>query len=290
MAQCSEYFSRALNADNPAQALGAICALDRGASVSALSERFGLPHHSSPGADADRACVAAAMQALGGSRSGSPMSGPGVAEARTHLLAHERDMGMGEQREEVRAPIETRAAALAGVDVPRREIEVVAVPYGSEAVVEYRGELWKESFDRRAFDGIQARQNRIKAIRDHDKTRLVGRAISFSPEREEGLVSLIKIAQTPLGDETLALAKDDMLDVSAGFGVRMRDQVLDRSTQKRRIMKAFLDHVAFVADGAYDDARVLDVRKNHERAADDMPVPTPNLDAIVSWMESRRYR
>lgn len=187
-----------------------------------------------------------------------------------------------------RAPIETRAAALAGVDVSRREIEVVAVPYGGEAIVEYRGELWHESFERGSFDGIEKRPNRIKAIRDHDKTRLVGRAMSFSPDREEGLVSVLKIAQTPLGDETLSLAKDDMLDVSAGFAVRGRDQVLDRSTQKRRIMKAFLDHVAFVADGAYEDARVLSVRKTLERAADMKPLVTPKLDEVVAWLESRR--
>lgn len=194
----------------------------------------------------------------------------------------------GERREEVRAPVETRAATLSGVDVERREIEVVAVPWGGEAIVEYRGELWHESFERGAFDGIEGRPNRIKAIRDHDKTRLVGRAMSFSPARDEGLVSVVKIAQTPLGDETLALARDDMIDVSAGFAVRGRDQVLDRSRQTRRIQKAFLDHIAFVADGAYQDARVLAVRKNLERPSGSEPLVTPKLDEVVAWLESRR--
>jgi HK97 family phage prohead protease len=291
-ASCRDYFSRALNSDNPASALDSICALDRGASISALSERFGLPHHASPGSPPDRACVAAAWSALAGGRTGRPMSGVGVDAARSHLASHRRSLGMGdEERQEepnLRAPIETRSATLSGVDVPRRELEVVAVPYGGEAVVEYRGEVWLESFERGSFDGIEGRPNRIKAIRDHDKTKIVGRAISFSPEREEGLVSVIKLAQTPNGDETLALAKEDMIDVSAGFAVRGRDQVFDRAKQTRLIRKAFLDHIAFVADGAYEGARVLDVRKSRERAASMEPLVTPRLDEVVAWLESRR--
>jgi HK97 family phage prohead protease len=177
---------------------------------------------------------------------------------------------------------------LSDVNVGQRLIEVVAVPYGGQAVVEYRGEFWNESFVPGAFAGIETRSRPVKAIRDHDKTRLVGKTVSFSPERQEGLVSSIKIAKTELGDETLALANDEMLDVSAGFGVRGRDQVLDKTTRTRQIRKAFLDHIAFVADGAYEDARVLSVRRKDQRAADLAPLVTPHLDEVVAWMESRR--
>jgi HK97 family phage prohead protease len=193
-----------------------------------------------------------------------------------------------EMNPEYRVPIETREATLAGVNVEQRLIEVVAVPYGGEAVVEYRGEIWRESFERGAFAGIETRAKPIKAIRDHDKTRIVGKTVSLSPERPEGLVSSIKIAKTDLGDETLSLAKDDMLDVSAGFAVPGSGQVLSPSQRTRRIRKAFLDHIAFVADGAYEDARVLSVRRKDQRAADLAPLVTPLLDEVVAWQEARR--
>jgi HK97 family phage prohead protease len=187
-----------------------------------------------------------------------------------------------------RAPVEVREATLGNVNFPQRLIEVVAVPYGGEAVVEYRGEVWLESFERGAFDGIEQRPNRVKAIRDHDKTRLVGRATNFWPDREEGLVSEIRIAKTPLGDETLTLADEGMLDVSAGFAARNSDQVFDRSKQSRKIRKAFLDHLAFVADGAYEDAKVVAVRSEETPSAAQMPrLDTPNLDEVVAWMKKR---
>jgi HK97 family phage prohead protease len=191
-----------------------------------------------------------------------------------------------ENRTERRAPIETREAKLSDVDVEQRIIEVVAVPYGGEAMVEYRGEIWRESFERGAFAGIETRSKPIKAIRDHDKARLVGRTVSFSPERQEGLVSSIKIAKTNLGDETLTLAKEDMLDVSSGFAVPGSGQVLNPTQGTRRIRKAFLDHIAFVADGAYEDAKVLSVRRKQERAADMAPLVTPLLDEAIAWREA----
>jgi len=190
---------------------------------------------------------------------------------------------------EKRAPIETREASVSGVDVSKREIEVIAVPYGGEATIEYRGELWTESFERGAFDGLEKRPNRIKAILHHDKTKVIGRAISFSPDREDGLMSVLKIGKTRDGDETLALASEDMLDISAGFAVPGSGQVLDRSNHRRRITRAFLDHIALVADGAYEGARVLSVRAREEREAAKMsPLDTPMLDEVVAWLESRR--
>lgn len=292
MASCRDYFQKALNSENPAQALDSICALDRGASISALSERFGLPHHPAPGEAPDRACVGAAWSALAGGRTGQPMSGSGISAARAHLAEHRRTLGMGEENEErdsSRAPIEMREATLGDVNFPQRIIEVVAVPYGQEAVVEYRGEFWKESFERGAFDGIEKRPNRVKANRDHNKERLVGKAVNWWPEREGGLMGAIRIAPTPLGDETLTLADEDMLGVSVGFGVRGRDQVLNRAMQRRQIKRAFLDHLAFVADGAYEGAGVLAVRGQEQVSGADLPkLETPRLDEVVAWLESRR--
>jgi phage head maturation protease len=196
-----------------------------------------------------------------------------------------------------RLPIETRSASVGGVDFPQRLIEVLAVPYEREATVEYRGELWQESFDRGSFAGVEMRANRIKAYRTHDpdpsggasKTGLIGRTVELWPDREEGLVGSVKIAKTTLGDETLTLADEGLLDVSVGFGVRNRDQRLDRIAHRRRIQRAFLDHLAFPNDGAYPGAQVIGVR-SQPKAADLPRLDTPRLDEVVAWMESRRER
>ena len=186
-----------------------------------------------------------------------------------------------------RPPVEYRNAVVADVDFTERVVSVVAVPYEEEAVVEYRGELWKESFLRGAWDGIENRSDPIRANRDHDKTRTIGRALRWFPSRDEGLVGEVRIAPTPLGDETLTLADEDMLSVSAGFGVRGSDQILNRPF--RRIKRAFMDHLAFVESPAYAGARVLAVRDDGEpvEAAALPPLVTPHLDEVLAWLEAR---
>jgi phage head maturation protease len=159
------------------------------------------------------------------------------------------------------APLEFRSSSVASVNFAQRIIEFIAVPYDEEALVEYRGELWKESFLRGAWDGIEKQPNRVKANRDHDGQRTVGKIVSFWPSRKEGLVGAARIAQTALDDETLALADEDCLGASVGFVVAGGDQELDRANRRRRIKKAFLDHLAFVADPAYAGAGVLSVRR-----------------------------
>lgn len=186
-----------------------------------------------------------------------------------------------------RPPVEYREAAVVGIKPSERIVEMVVVPYDEEAVVEYRGELWEESFQRGAFDGIETRSDPIRANRDHDKTRIVGQAVAFHPSREEGFVSEVRIAPTPLGDETLTLAEEGMLSLSAGFGVRGSDQVLNRP--KRIIKRAFLDHIAFVASPAYAGAKVLAVRERDDVDAAGMPpLDTPNIDEVVAWLQARR--
>ena len=190
--------------------------------------------------------------------------------------------------EKPRAPLESRDATVGSVDYAQRLIEVIAVPYEEEAIVEYRGEIWRESFLRGAWDGIEKRPNRVKANRDHDTRRLVGKAVKFFPSRDEGLVAEVRIAKTDLGDETLALADEEVLDASIKFGVLGRDQDLDRPY--RRIKRAYMDHLAFVPEPAYEGARVLSVRSDESQpeAAGLPPLNTPNLDEVLSWMRSRQ--
>lgn len=192
--------------------------------------------------------------------------------------------------EPVKAPIEFRAAEVAGVNYAQRIIELVSVPYGQEATVEWRGDLWTETFERGSFDGIEKRPNRVRVNRDHDKTRTVGKAIAFHPSRQEGLVTELRIAKTPLGDETLALADEDVLSASVEFAARMRDQVLDKRAMTRRILRAFLSAIAMVPDPAYNGAQVLSVR--HDALSPDAGLPglveTPVLDELAAWLATRR--
>lgn len=188
------------------------------------------------------------------------------------------------------APIEYRSAELAGVNFAQRIIEIVAAPYEQEAIVEYRGRLWRETFERGSFDGIEKRPNRVRVNRDHDKMRTVGKAVAFHPSRQEGLITELRIAKTPLGDETLALADEDVLSASVEFAARMRDQVFDKVEGTRRIRRAFLDVVSMVPDPAYNGARVLSVRDDVLSPDAGLPMlaDTPALDELAAWMAARR--
>lgn len=183
-----------------------------------------------------------------------------------------------------RAPIEPRSATATNVDFAHRTITVIAVPYEQPAPVPYRGEVWSEIFERGSFDGIEKRPNRVRSNRDHDKSRTVGKVVSFYPGRDEGLVAEVRIGQTPLGDETLQLASEDMLSASIGFGVMNSDQVLDRAARERRIRRAYLDHLSFVESPAYDGARVLSVRDAVASPDNALPpIPeTPGLDQFIA--------
>lgn len=168
------------------------------------------------------------------------------------------------------------------------------MPYDEMAVAEFRGELWAESFERGAFDGIETRDNTrpVAANRDHDRTRVVGKATAFHPSRQEGLIAEVKIANTVLGEETLALADERVLGVSSGFAARLSDQVFERSSDvpglagRRRVKKAFLDHIAFTGGRqAYEGARVRGVR---DESANERDFPeSPALDELIAWRHGK---
>lgn len=188
------------------------------------------------------------------------------------------------------APVEFRSSNVAGVNFRERTIEVIAVPYEEEAPIEYRGEMWAERFLRGAFEGIETRTNPVRANRDHDRSRTVGRVTQFWPSRTEGLVAAVRIAPTPLGEETLALAHEECLGASVGYAVRGRDQELNRRSRTRVIKRAFVDHLAFVPDPAYLGAEVLNVRNATQSplVADLPKLVTPNLDELLAWQQARR--
>jgi HK97 family phage prohead protease len=192
-----------------------------------------------------------------------------------------------------RAPVEWRAAAaVSGVDFADRIIELVVVPYEQNTVVEYpphSARLITESVAAGAFDGVERRPGRIKANRDHDVTRTVGLARAIHTTRSEGLVSELYISKTSLGDETLQLADDGVLGASVGMAVRPSDQVWSENRSRRRIVKAFLDHIALVPNPAYQGAEVLAVRASELSPPQVWePAPTPYLDEVLAYLRDFR--
>lgn len=178
-----------------------------------------------------------------------------------------------------------RAAQQIGVSYPKRTIELVAVPYGAETLVPHPSEdrMIFESFERGAFDGIERRANRVRVNRDHDITRTIGRAVAFHTSRAEGLVAELRIAQTQLGDETLALADEGILDASVGF-LPMPGGERWETRNKVTISRAWLGHIAMTPDPAYEGSQVLAVR-----TAGEVSVATPNLDEVRSWRLADEY-
>jgi HK97 family phage prohead protease len=172
-----------------------------------------------------------------------------------------------------------RASQLVDVSFAERTIELIVIPYETPTLVGYEGRMVHESVTRGAFAGIERRANRVRVNREHERMQTVGRAIAFHPSRAEGLVSEVKIAKTPLGDETLELAANDCLDASAGFMPMPGGmEWLDRSAY--RINKAWLGHIAMTSEPAYESARVLAVRSAGGQPA---VSATQNLDTVRGW-------
>lgn len=183
--------------------------------------------------------------------------------------------------------IEFRTATPLGVSFPKREIELVVIPYETEAQVEHRGRQIREIVSRGAFEGLDAKRRRVTVFRDHEYRGVVGKAVAFHPSREEGLVAELQIARTPQGDETLALADEGLLDASAGFGVPRGGETWPERGL-RRLTRLWLDHIAMVPDPAYQGTGVLAVRSTNV-AEPPGRVPAPNLDIVRGWRLADRF-
>lgn len=194
-----------------------------------------------------------------------------------------------ESSQRARESLRFRSGAQLGVSFPKRLIELVVSPYEEPALVEMKGRMVSETIARGAYDGIQRRSGKVRANRDHEVGRPCGVVSAFHPSREEGLVAEVRISKTPLGDETLELCDDGVLGVSAGY--RPHDDPGSEQWQGRsrvRIQKAYLGHVAFTAEPAYEGARVLSVRTADELVEGER-IETPNLDVVHGWLLSDQY-
>lgn len=196
--------------------------------------------------------------------------------------------------------VETRSSHVAvdGVNFPERIITLIAVPYEQPTQVVFNRDMWNEVFSRTAFDGLtkwmtDPRARSIPATAslvipnpDHDNGKLIGRVIEARSGiigTEEGLIAKVKVSVTHDGDDTLQFANDGAVSPSVGFRIMnpAGDQHLDRYTKTRRINRAFLHHLSFVAEPAYSGARVLSVRSVEDpRTAN--PIGTPLMDQFIN--------
>jgi HK97 family phage prohead protease len=195
-----------------------------------------------------------------------------------------------------RPVLELRNALTAEVSFPERTITLLAAPYEQptpeDRPIMYRGKYYTEVFSRGAFDGVEQRSNQIRVNREHRKGDTIGKVVRLD-NTTEGLIAEVRVVNSPSGDEALALASEDMISPSVGFGVRNSDQDFDRSTRPhptRYVRRAFLDHIGLVEDPAYTSAGVLSVRGQDDfvNAADLPSLNTPKLDEWAAYLQSRR--
>lgn len=185
---------------------------------------------------------------------------------------------------------------LSDIDFKQRVIDVIAVPWETEARVFWRGDFWSEVIERGAFDGIESRAGQVRVNREHRKGDTVGKVVEFDPHDERGLFARLKIVRGSKGDEVLYLAEEDMVSASIGYRANKNsDVVLDKQAMTRRVRKAFLDHLGMVEDPAFKEAQVLAVRDGESGiAAADGPLPeTPVLDEmlrdpVIAWVMEQR--
>jgi HK97 family phage prohead protease len=134
------------------------------------------------------------------------------------------------------------------------------LPWGTEAQVLDRGRLVVESFQRGALADVDpATVPLMRRHPRHAETLPIGRTVELE-DRADAAWGAWRVSETALGDEVLALARDQVpLGLSVGFvEVRGGSRWLSRDRVVRT--RAQLDHVAVVRVPAYAGAGVVGVR------------------------------
>ena len=255
-----------------------VCALDRGSDITALSARFGLPHHPSPGAPPDRQGVAAAWNALNGGRTGEPMTGPGIAAARSHLERHRSELGIGASAVEGITFDDPAVAASFRVNPDRRTISGLLVPWGAVSA-EVAFARWRFAPGSLRWGDV----TRIKLNTDHDHEQPVAYATRLQ-NTATGLDGTFKVARGAEGDRALSMAEDRVRD---GFSVEVDFEDEDgwhvdpEDSGVNVVDRARLMAVAQTAFPAFDDARVARVaamRKGSKMTDKDQELEGLELD------------
>jgi HK97 family phage prohead protease len=184
--------------------------------------------------------------------------------------------------------VELRSAPIEAVDYPQRSIELVAIPWDTWAQVEHQGRIIEESVAPGAFGRIHERRssNRLTRVNlEHDRDRWIGRVEQVDGRDPVGLRAVLRIRRTPEGDQALMDAADGMYAASVGMAVRPTDEQWDAKRSRRRILRAFLDHIALTGTPAYEQQGAIAVRS----APPPSTSMTPNLDAILAERAAQEY-
>jgi HK97 family phage prohead protease len=139
---------------------------------------------------------------------------------------------------------------------------------------------------------VSAKGTRLKLFRSHDHTTAIGRPVKIDARHPDGLYTEWQIAKTPAGDAALTEITEGMLDsFSIGFRAIKSRRGEDGA---REIQEAEIHEVSILPLGAYDSARVLEVRAPSLRAADltawlaAHPVPDVNRTPLPDLYQYRR--
>ncbi len=245
-----------------------------------------------PGSDAYN--VNALRAVVGGRGAQAKFPGAEAARARARSLLAEYNRGRGERTSPMEG-VELRSSTITDVDTKQRLIDLIAVPWEEEGEVFWRGEQWREVFVRGAFDGIETHAGRVPVNHEHVRGKTIGKVLKFT-NADAGLLGTVKVGKTPLGDDMLNLAEEDMVSASVGFRLaKPSDVQVHRSSRLRRVMKAFIDHLAMTEAPVYEGARVLAVRAEPSglQVVEQEPLPsTPALDEfrddeVFAWARQR---
>lgn len=145
------------------------------------------------------------------------------------------------------------------VDLERRTIAGLAVPYGQTAVS--GGRRWRFAKGSIKYAAV----NRIKLLRDHNNALALGKATKIT-ETDAGLEITFSVSAGRSGDEALALAADGVLD-GLSIGVDFRDEHFAPDPLNAGaflVSSAALREVSLTAVPAFDDSRLTSVRASHE--------------------------
>lgn len=183
-----------------------------------------------------------------------------------------------------RGPVEIRTATVAAVDYPERTLSLVVAPYDEWTTVEHRGRIVEESIAPGAFGAIRNRARKFLVNMEHDTARWIGTVLDLDTDDPTGLRATVKVRRSPEGDQALNDAADELLGASIGMAVAPTGEAMEAG--RRRISKAYLDHIALTASPAYVGARVLEVRTAVRTGSGSS---TPNLDRILAERSIASY-
>lgn len=139
-----------------------------------------------------------------------------------------------------------------------RTLVGLVVPYDTDTKIG----RYSERFTRGAFSDAEPAAVPLLAAHAHEALP-IGRTVSLT-EEARGLVGEFHVAETPKGDEVLALARAGVpLGLSVGFRPRAGGDHWNRDRTHVTRTRADLAEISVVGVPAYTDAKVEAVRSSH---------------------------